>query len=305
MNPAADIAADRRAVLALQALVVGLPLLQARGGAWPHWVAFAVVVTLLVVTARTRHRRGGGPRAPGVPWLVAFVALALATTLPVPPTLLEHLAPATAQLYRQALPGWPEGGGWSPWRTAAIDPYGTWSALVPLSIGVGAFVVIVAYPWRIGPRGEEPHTWVLERLLLTLLVTGALLSALVLLAHALGSEAGLGWRPPMAALGAAALVALAFFVSVLARVVNRIIRAADVGRGIGVRPRRAWPAALITHQRRLWAPLCAGAVLALVTLALLLLLGRITIDGPPDLEGRLAAATEGGDRKSTRLNSSH
>ena len=64
-------------------------------------------------------------------------------------------------------------------------------------------------------------------------------------------------------------VALAYWVALGERVRRRLARAMEIGRGIGVRERRAWAAALIAHQRRLWAPLVAGGALALMILAAL------------------------------------
>ena len=92
---------ERLALWALQALVLGLPLL--RGGRVPValLVAWPIVVTLLALTIRA------GRRAPGVGALAAFVALALATTVPLPPFALRLLSPATAHLYAEMLPGWP------------------------------------------------------------------------------------------------------------------------------------------------------------------------------------------------------
>jgi len=53
------------------------------------------------------------------------------------------------------LPSWPHGGGWSAWRSLAIDPYAVWVELGHLSIGLGVFAVIVAYPWQDTPAGEN------------------------------------------------------------------------------------------------------------------------------------------------------
>src|SRR2546427_13054189 len=50
-------------------------------------------------------------------------------------------------------------------------------------------------------------------------------------------------------------------------VYGRLRRAADAERGKGPQPRQAWLWALITHQRRLWAPLLTGAALLLMGVA--------------------------------------
>src|SRR5947208_885247 len=75
-------------------------------------------------------------------------ALALATTVPLPPAVLRVLSPALARLTATLLPGWPGGGGWSVWRPLAMDAYGVTTELARITIGLGAFAVIVAYPWR-------------------------------------------------------------------------------------------------------------------------------------------------------------
>ena len=140
-------------------------------------------------------RRRAAPRhsATGVGALAAFVALALATTLPLPPLLLGLLSPATAQLYAETLPGWPERGGWSGWRTLALDPYGVWSSSARLALGFGVFAVVVAYPWRGEPR-TRPATQVLARLLWTCRRRRASLAALALLQQVAGNGSCSGSR---------------------------------------------------------------------------------------------------------------
>src|SRR3989442_72609 len=108
-SPPADAAArvDRMVLLVLQGLVIAVPLLL---GGRPGWVtasASAVVLVLLGLTIRERGRRGAGSRVPGARALLTFVALALATTIPLPPFLLRLLASVTARLYQDMLPGWP------------------------------------------------------------------------------------------------------------------------------------------------------------------------------------------------------
>src|SRR5207247_573020 len=120
---------DRKVLLALQGLVVGLPLFL--GGRQPLAVAAgsAVILLLLAVTIRERRRRGAAPYPPGIAALVGLVGLALATTLPLPPAVLRLIAPATARLYTEMLPGWPGSGGWTVWRPIAIDTYGVWAEI--------------------------------------------------------------------------------------------------------------------------------------------------------------------------------
>ena len=110
MSAPADRVTDRRVLLALQGLALGLPLL-AHDVPWLLWPACLLAVGLLALTTHERRRRSASPYAPGVAWLGAFVGLALATTVPLPPRLLHLLAPATAELYGRALPGWPDAGG--------------------------------------------------------------------------------------------------------------------------------------------------------------------------------------------------
>ena len=268
MSAPADRVTDRRVLLALQGLALGLPLL-AHDVPWLLWPACLLAVGLLAVTTHERRRRSASPYAPGVAWLGAFVGLALATTVPLPPRLLHLLAPATAELYGRALPGWPDAAGWAPWRSLAVDPYGVWLELLRLSLGLGTFAVVVGYPWQLGESDETPRAYVSGRLTLTLLAAGALLAGRALLEHAAGSGRTTGADHVATWLGIVIPVALAYWVALGERVRRRLARAMEIGRGIGVRERRAWAAALIAHQRRLWAPLVAGGALALMILAAL------------------------------------
>jgi len=172
---------DRRMSLALQALVLGLPLFL--GGRHPAGVAAgaATVLVLLGLTLRERRRRGETPHAPGVAALAAFVAVALATTVPLPPAVLRVLSPQAVDLYARMLPGWPGAGGWSVWRPLAIDPYAVWSELARLSIGLGVFAIVIAYPWADGAPNESGRSAAFAKLVLTMLAGGTLLAALALL----------------------------------------------------------------------------------------------------------------------------
>src|SRR5439155_544806 len=153
---------------------------------WTLFFAWPPTFVLLAITLRERRRRGGGP-APGIGALAGFVALALGTTVPLPPALLRLLSTATARLYAEMLPGWPGEGA------------------------SGAFI-----------NANHFAAW-LEMVI----------------------PAG-----------------LAYLVAVVGRVRRRLKHAAEAGRGMGVGSKRAWVAALIAHQRRLWAPLVAAAALA-------------------------------------------
>src|SRR5207249_11445688 len=112
--------------VALQALATGRPL--SPGGRRPAAAPCApvVVLVLLGITLRERRRVGAAPAAPGVAALAVFGVLALATTVPLPPAVLQLLEPASARLYAGLLPGWPGDGGWSTWRALAFDPYAGW-----------------------------------------------------------------------------------------------------------------------------------------------------------------------------------
>src|SRR5262249_53475436 len=75
---------DRAVLLALQALVLGLPCMLGGRAAWTVGMAAPLVLGLLAVTVYQRRRREG-PAVPGLHALVGFVALVLLTTLPIPP----------------------------------------------------------------------------------------------------------------------------------------------------------------------------------------------------------------------------
>ncbi len=266
---------ERFILRSLQGLVLGLPLVL--GGNQPLVVALAcaVVLVLLALTVDARRGQADAPATPGLGALATFVALALATTVPLPPALLGVLAPATAQLYRDTLPGWP-GGGWSTWRPLAFDAYAVWGELVRLAIGFGTFGVLVAYPWSASDTGEDGRDRVFGRLVLTLFVGGALLGMLALVDRVAGNGMVMWVTAVPATSGRASgpfvnpnhfagwlemviPVAFAYVALLCGQMRRRLLRAADAGRGMGVQRRRAWAVALITHQRRLWVPLVAGA----------------------------------------------
>jgi hypothetical protein len=255
---------ERIVLWALQALLLGLPLV--RGGNAPAAVVLAwpLVTALLALTIRA------GGRAPGVGALAAFAGLALATTVPLPPLALRVLSPATARLYAEMLPGWPGDGSWSVWRPLALDPWGVWAEVSRLGVAFGAFAVAVGYPWRAvdGPE-EDPRERVFGRLVLTLLAGGLAVALLGLVQQVLGvlplvGTDALGGRASgpfvnpnhfAAWLELTIPAGLAYLVALGGRVQRRLARAAESGRGIGVRAGRAWISAVIVHQRRLWTPL--------------------------------------------------
>ena len=268
----------RRMLVALQALVLGLPLFL--GGRQPAAAACAsvVVLVLLGITLRERRRVGAAPAAPGVAALAVFGVLALATTVPLPPAVLQLLEPASARLYAGLLPGWPGDGGWSTWRAVAFDPYAVWVELGRLSIACGIFAVLVGYPW------EDARAHVLGRLVLTFVVGGALLGGLALVEQVAGNGDVLWITGVPVASGRASgpfvnpnhfagwlemvvPLALVYAWSLARRVRRQLVRAIEAGRGIGVRGRRAWVAVLVVHQQRLWPPLVAAGAALLMGVA--------------------------------------
>jgi hypothetical protein len=269
---------DRERVVlhTLVALVIALPLFRGGHSSWAVAAGWTAVVWLLALTVRARRECGAVP-APGVRALAVFAWLALATTLPIPPTILSMLSPATAELYAQTLTA--ASGGWRP---LAIDPFGVWTELGRLGIALGSFAVVVAYPWRTVDRpDEDARERVFGRLFLTLVVGGALIALLGLVQQVMGQLSLIGTEarggrasgpfvnPNHFAAWLEMMIpaALAYLVAIARRVQRRVARSADSGRGIGVRAGRAWISALVVHQRRLWAPLAALAVLAVMCAA--------------------------------------
>src|SRR5579884_2801878 len=269
---------DRCLLLVLEALVLATPLLL--GGEPP----FALLVTTplaliaLALTVRARRQRGEMPRAPGLGALVAFVVLALATTLPLPPALVELCTPATAATYRAVLPGWPAGSGWAAWRPLALDPDAVRLAIARLAPALAVFTALVAYPWEPASSGGDPRVQVVVRLALALGATTLLLAALALLQRIVSTESVLRaleapmYRGRSAAtfpspdalglwLAAVTPLACAYAAATIRRLWRRLVPAARGHAG-----ERAWLAMLAVNQRRLWLPLVAagGALLLLV-----------------------------------------
>jgi O-antigen ligase/tetratricopeptide (TPR) repeat protein len=275
---------DRRVLVALQVLVLGVPLLL--GGRHPLTLPLALLaaIGLLVVTLHARREAGGGPAATGVAALAAFVALALATTVPLPPALFGLLSPAAARLTAAMLPGWPEAGAFSTWRPLALDSYAVWVELGRLALGFAVFATVVAYPWRSDGFDEPADERLLTRLVPTLVIGGSALAALGLLLQAVGNGSVL-WisnEPTVedrvsgpfinpnhfaAWLGMVIPVALAYAVALASRLRRRLVAAVQSGRGMGVRVERAWIAAFIANQRALVLPLAAATAVVLMLVA--------------------------------------
>ena len=273
---------DRRVLRVLQALVLGLPLFL--GGRHPIGVTLglATVLSLLAWTCRERARRPDPPAAVGTVALAAFVALGLLTTLPLPPSVLAVVSPRTFELYRDVLPGWPDAGGWEAWRPLALDAHGVWVELCKIGIGLGAFVVLVAYPWTSEVPDEDPREDVFATLLLTLVAGGAALSLIALLHDVTGGERVLWILDPVRTPGRATgpfanpnhfaawlemviPLGVAYLGAVALRTGRHIARMARSSQSMGVAPRRAWAGALASHQRSFWLPLLVlGAVLVML-----------------------------------------
>ncbi|MCC6848633.1 MAG: O-antigen ligase family protein [Deltaproteobacteria bacterium] len=276
---------DRRVLLALQALLLAVPLFL--GGRHPLAISLglAAALALVAATLHARRRAGGGPAATGVGALAAFGALALVTTIPLPPALFSFLSPSAARLTADMLPGWPEVGAFSRWRPLALDAYAVWVELGRLALGFAVFATIVAYPWRAGSFDEPRDERVLTRLVPTLVIGAAVLAALGLLAEAVGNGRVL-WitdEPTVddrvsgpfvnpnhfaAWLAMAIPLTLAYAVALASRLRRRLARAVEAGRGMGVRRERSWATALIANQRALALPLAAAAGTALLVVAL-------------------------------------
>ena len=275
---------DRLVLRLLQVLVLGLPFLLGGNRPWAMVVATPIALLLLVLTLRAERRSPAPGHGPGLAALAAFCLLALATTLPLPPSLLGLLTPATARIYGDTLPGWPSAASWTSWRSLAIDPYAVWREIGRVSIAFTVFAVIVAYPWKSDDFGEDARAQVTSRLLLTLFAGGALLATVALLQEVAGngrilwitgepSESGRASGPFVnpnhfaAWLEMVIPAALAYALTLAGRIRRRLVSAADTGRRMGVRPRRAWVAALVKYQTRLWPPLVAGAAVLLMLVA--------------------------------------
>jgi O-antigen ligase/tetratricopeptide (TPR) repeat protein len=270
---------SRRVLWALQATVLVLPLFL--GGRQPIGLtaAWVVVMTLLACTLRER-RRAGHPLPPGAGVLAAFLAFCLATSLPIPPGWIERVAPATFSLYCDVLPGWPDAGGWSAWRSLALDPYAVWSQVSRLGVGLGAYLVLAGWPW--GDDAARGRAF--GRMFLTLVIGGVAMALLALFQEVAGNGRVAFVSDEPVVLGRASgpfvnpnhlagwlemviPVALAYAWALVRRLRRRIVRSAENGRRLGLRPRRAWMSALIASQRRLLWPFLAAAAVALMAAA--------------------------------------
>jgi O-antigen ligase len=265
-----------RVLWALQAPILLLPLFLGGRQAVGLGAAWIVVATLLALTLVER-RRAGHPTTPGAWALAAFLALGLFTALPLPPPLIERLAPATAQLYRDVLPGWPGRGGWTSWRSLALDPFAVWAQLSTLAVGLGAYLVLVGYPWG----DEAARARVFGRIFLTVLGGGVAMALLALLAEVVGNGRVMWMSDEPVVRGRLAapfvnpnhlacwlemiIPAALAYVWVLARRLRRlIVKSVESAQRLGLRPRRAWAGALIASQRRLVLPFLAAAAAALL-----------------------------------------
>ena len=255
---------------ALQATILLLPLFLGGRQAVGLAAAWIVVTALLAVTLV--ERRASHPTTPGAWALVGFLALGLVTAVPLPPGVIERVAPATAQLYRDVLPGWPGGSGWTAWRALALDPFAVWTQLSTLAVGLGAYLVLVGYPWG----DEAARARVFGRIFLTVLAGGVAMALLALLAEMAGNGQVM-WvseEPVVRGRLAAPFVnpnhlacwlemvipaALAYTWVLARRLRRQIFKSVESAHRLGLRPRRAWTGALIASQRRLALPFLAAA----------------------------------------------
>src|SRR5262245_8290584 len=235
-------------------------------------------MALLGLTLHER-RRAGHPLPPGAGFVAAFVTLALATSLPVPPAWIARLAPATFDLYREVLPGWPDGGGWSTWRSLALDPYAVWWQLSRFGVGLAAYLVLVAWPWG----DDAARAKAFGSMVLALIVGGVAMALVALFQEVAGdSTVMLSDEPIIRGRASGPFVnpnhlacwlemvipaGLAYTWALARRLRRRIVRSAESGRRLGLRARRAWAGALIASQRRLLWPLAAAAAVALMIAA--------------------------------------
>src|SRR5579884_3398852 len=172
----------RGVLLGVQGLLAGLPLLRGGHPPWALALAMPAVLVLLALTLRARQEHGG-PRAPAVGTLAAFLALGLASTVPLPPSWVRALSPHAAALYARLLPAS------GTWHALALDPWDAWLELARCAVAFGAFAVIVGYPWGDAAACRR----VLRGLLGALLAGGTLgaFSGLVQVARGDGGPAGL------------------------------------------------------------------------------------------------------------------
>ena len=268
----------RRMLWALQLTVLALPLFL--GGRQPIGLAAAwlVMATLMAFTLRAR-RRSGRSQLPGATALAAFLAFGLLTAMPLSPSVLEWLSPSTEQLYRAVLPGWPGGGGWTVWRSLALEPYAVCTTLSTLAVGFGAYLVLVGYPWG----DDEARARALGRVFLTVLAGGVAIAFLAVLQQVAGNgrvfwvtEEPAGSRvsgpfvnPDHLAcwLEMVLPASVAYTWALFVRLRRRIASTVESGTRLGLRVRRAWAGALIANQRRLTVPFLAAAGVAIMLAA--------------------------------------
>lgn len=262
---------DRIVLRVLQGLVLTLPLARGGNSAGAIAVSAPLVLGLLAYTLYARRTRTA-PATPGLLPLVAFVALALCMTIPLPPSLLAWLDPRAAELTRTLLPGWPLTGGWSPERALAFDPYAVWIEVVRLGVPLGVFAVLIGYPWG----SDDDRRDVVTQLVLTLLAGGAALASCGLGQLALGgaTDGGARARGPFinpnhfaAWIEMIVPVAVGYLATLLGRAHRNLTRQLETGRGMGMQRQRLWIDTLVAQQARLWAPLAVTALIGVMLAA--------------------------------------
>lgn len=251
---------DRFVGAALPALLLVLPLAHGGNHPWTVFLAAPVVSALLVLTLQARRHRGGPP-TPGLSWLAAFAALALFTTLPVPPWLGALLSPTATSWNERVLLG----DAASHWRALALDPFAVWSELARLSIGFGAFAVTAAYPWP----SETERTRAIERILLAIFAGGAALGTFGLWQAIRGGDGRISGpfvNPNHFAawLEMVAPVAFGYLATLIAQVADGVRDSLATARDLRLRGHRAWLDAIVEQQNRFWAPLAGLAMMAIL-----------------------------------------
>src|SRR5262249_15588522 len=152
-----------------------------------------------------------------------------------------------------------------------------WTQLSTLAVGLGAYLVLVGYPW--GDEAARAHAF--GRIFLTVLGGGVAMALLALLAEMAGngqvmwvSDEPVG-RGRLAApfvnpnhlacwLEMVIPAALAYAWVLARRLRRKIFKSVDSARRLGLPPRRAWAGALIASQRRLALPFLAAAAAGLM-----------------------------------------
>jgi tetratricopeptide (TPR) repeat protein len=180
-------------------------------------LAGLLVWMLLVIMGRVELPRladCGIHRA--IPLVLLFASIAAMQLVPVPPALLKAFSPATYDIYKHCLPGWPATSPYSSlpdeitksnraaigqrmvltkdisaesasrppiasiWRTVSLAPSRTQVAGLKFAAMTILLAIVTFYPFA-SPHFNEGNEWFARRLVAGMLVTGFLLAAVGLL----------------------------------------------------------------------------------------------------------------------------